>query len=98
MVYKLQRTIYRLKQVSRSWNIIFDQAMETYGFEKYIDEPCVYKKEHDKDVVFLILYIDDILLIYNDLGVLSTVEKWLVIQFEIKDFCEVSYVLGIKLL
>ena len=34
MVCKLKRSIYGLKQASRSWNIRFDQAIKSYGFEK----------------------------------------------------------------
>jgi hypothetical protein len=30
-----------------------------------MDEPCVYKKVSGNGVVFLILYVDDILLIWN---------------------------------
>ena len=48
--------------------------IKTYGFEKNVDEPCVYKRIIDKKVVFLVLYVDDILLIGNDVGVLSDVK------------------------
>ena len=44
MVCKLNRSIYELKQASRSWNIRFDQAIKSFGFEQYLDEPCVYKR------------------------------------------------------
>ena len=60
MVYKLKRSIYELKQASRSWNIRFDQAIKSFGFEQNLDEPCVYKRH--KVVMFLVLYVDDILL------------------------------------
>ena len=33
MVCKLKRSIYGLKQASRSWNIRFDQAIKSFGFE-----------------------------------------------------------------
>ena len=33
MVCKFKRFIYGLKQVSRSWNIKFDQAIKSFGFE-----------------------------------------------------------------
>ena len=33
-VCKLQRSIYGLKQASRSWNIHFDQAVKEFGFDK----------------------------------------------------------------
>ena len=40
-VCKLNRSIYGLKQASRSWNLRFDEIIKTYGFEQNIDEPCV---------------------------------------------------------
>ena len=43
MVCKLNRSIYGLKLASRLWNIRFDQAIKSFGFEQNIDEPCVYK-------------------------------------------------------
>ena len=33
MVCKLKRSIYGLKQASRLWNIKFDQAIKSFGFE-----------------------------------------------------------------
>ena len=46
---------------------------------------------------FLILYIDDILLIGNDVAVLSIVNVWLASTFDMKDLGEAIYILGIKL-
>ena len=76
-VCKLLRSIYGLKQASRSWNQRFDQAIKTFGFEQNVDEPCVYKRIKDGKVVFLVLYVDDILLIGNDVGNLSSIKLWL---------------------
>ena len=86
-----------IKQASRSWNIRFDQAIKSFGFEQNIDEPCVYKRHRDMVVMFLVLYIDDILLIENDVGVMSSVKVWLSRQFDMKDLGEVNFILGIKL-
>ena len=41
-VCKLQRSIYGLKQASRSWNIRFDQVVKCFEFKQSINEPCVY--------------------------------------------------------
>ncbi|KAK8632767.1 hypothetical protein V6N13_073148 [Hibiscus sabdariffa] len=43
-VCKLQRSIYGLKQASRSWNLCFNDAIKEFGFIRNEDEPCVYKK------------------------------------------------------
>ena len=70
VAYMSKRSIYGLKQASRSWNIKSNQAIKTFGFEQNLDEPCVYKRHQDKVVMFLVLYVDDILLIGNDVGVM----------------------------
>ena len=49
-------------------------------------------------MVFLVLYVDDILLIGNDVGTLSSVKVWLPAQFDMKDLGEASHILGIKLM
>ena len=49
-------------------------------------------------VVFLVLYVDDILLIGEDVGTLSSVKVWISAQFDIKDLGEASHILQIKLL
>ena len=49
-------------------------------------------------MVFLVLYVDDILLIGNDVEILSNIKKWLAEQFQMKDLGEASYVLGIQII
>ncbi|GJZ22077.1 retrotransposon protein, putative, ty1-copia subclass [Tanacetum coccineum] len=74
-VCKLQRSIYRLKQVSRSWNKRFDEEIKRYDFTQNSDEPCVYKKASGSIIVFLILYVDDILLMGNNIPMLQDVKS-----------------------
>ena len=66
-VCKLQQSIYGLVQASRSWNIRFDSVIKAYGFIQTFGEACIYKKVSGSFVAFLILYVDDILLIGNDI-------------------------------
>ena len=96
-VCKLKRSIYILKQASRSWNFRFDEVIRGYGYIKNPKEPCVYKKISGSKVIFLILYVDDILLIRNEKPVLGSTKAWLGENFSIKDLGEASYILGIKI-
>ena len=96
-VCKLQKSIYGLKQAPRSWNIRFDEIIKMFGFIKNEDEPCVYKKISGSIVVFLILYVDDILLIGNDIPSLQSVKEWLSKNFSMKDLGEAAYILGVKI-
>ena len=48
-------------------------------------------------LTFLVLYVDDILLIGNDVGAMSSIKIRLSSHFAMKDLGEESYILGIKL-
>ncbi|GJX22783.1 putative RNA-directed DNA polymerase [Tanacetum coccineum] len=96
-VCKLQRSIYGLKQDSRSWNKRFDEEIKKYGFTQNTDEPCIYKRASGGIIVFLILYVDDILLMGNNIPMLQDVKSWLKKCFSMKDLGEATYILGIKI-
>ncbi|TYJ99758.1 gag/pol protein [Cucumis melo var. makuwa] len=97
-VCKLNRSIYGLKQASRSWNIRFDTTIKSYDFDQNVNEPCVYKKINKGKVAFLVLYVDDFLFIGNDVGYLTDIKNWLAVQFQMKDLGEAQYVLGIQII
>ena len=46
--------------------------------------------------MFLVLYVDNILLIGNDIPILQNVKSWLGNCFSMKDLGETAYILGIK--
>lgn len=96
-ICKLQKSIYGLKQASRSWNIRFDEVVKGFGFIKNEEEPCVYKKFSANSIVFLILYVDDILLIGNDIPMLEAAKDSLKKSFSMKDLGEAAYILGIRI-
>ena len=96
-VCKLQRSIYGLKQASRSWNLRFDEVIKCFGFVQNLEDTCIYKKMSGSSVVFLALYVDDILLIGNDVKLLNSVKNYLNRKFSMKDLGEAAYVLGIKI-
>ncbi|GJQ98268.1 retrotransposon protein, putative, ty1-copia subclass [Tanacetum coccineum] len=96
-VCKLQRSIYGLKQASRQWNKRFDEEIKRFGFTQNRDEPCVYRKASGSNVVFLILYVDDILIMGNNIPRLKEVKDYLGKCFSMKDLGEAAYILGIKI-
>ena len=96
-VCKLQRSIYGLKQASRSWNKRFDEDIKKFDFVQNPDEPCVYRKASGSNVTFLVLYVDDILIIGNHIPMLKDVKSYLGKCFAMKDLGEAAFILGIKI-
>ena len=74
---KLQRSIYGMVQASQSWNIRFDELIQAYSFIHTCGEACIYKKVSGSSVAFLILYVDDILLMGNDVELLESIKECL---------------------
>ena len=64
--------------------------LQTFG------EACIYKKVSGSCVAFLILYVDDILLIGNT-EFLDSIKGYLNKNFSMKDLSEATYILGIKI-
>ena len=67
---RLKKSIYRLKQASRQWYLKFDQTIKNFGFKKNVEDNCVYTKFKNGKFIFLVLYVDDILLASSDVSLL----------------------------
>nr|GEX37367.1 retrotransposon protein, putative, Ty1-copia subclass [Tanacetum cinerariifolium] len=96
-VCKLKRFIYELKQASRQWNKRFNDEIKKFDFTQNHDEPCVYQKDSGSYVAILILYVDDILLMENNIPMLQDVKSYLGRSFAMKDLGDAAYILGIKI-
>jgi hypothetical protein len=97
LVCKLKRSIYGLKQASRQWYLKFDDVVTSLGFEENKVDQCIYLKVSGSKYIFLVLYVDDILLASNDLGILFETKQTLTKYFDMKDLGEASFVLGIEI-
>jgi hypothetical protein len=53
-------------------------------FIKNVEESCVYKKVNGSAVVFLVLYVDDILLIGNNIPMMEAIKFSLRKSFSMK--------------
>ncbi|GKC61355.1 retrotransposon protein, putative, ty1-copia subclass [Tanacetum coccineum] len=65
---QLSEGVYMVKPEGR-----FDEEINKVGFTQNPDEPCVYVKASGSDVAFLVLYVDDILIIGNNVTMLQDV-------------------------
>jgi len=72
-----------------------NDTIVSFGFKENTIDQCIYLKVSGSKAIFLILYVDDILLATNDLGLLYETKKFLSSNFETKDMGEASYVIRI---
>jgi hypothetical protein len=97
MWYRLKKSIYGLKYASRQWYLKFDEVVKKFGFVKNQVDNSIYIKIKGIMFIILVLYMDDILLTSNNKNLLYEVKWFLSSNFDIKDLCDASYVLGIEI-
>ena len=96
IVCKLRKSIYGLKQASRQWYQRFHQVILSFGFEVNIVDDCVYHKFCRSKVIFLILYVNDILRASINVDMLLRTKSFLPRNFEMKNLGLTSFILGIQ--
>jgi hypothetical protein len=93
----LTKSIYGLKQASRQWYLKFNETIRKFGFKENEEDNCIYAKFKNEKFIFLVLYVDGILLASSDVHLLLEIKSFLSSQFDMKDLGEASYVLGIEI-
>ena len=72
-VYKLQRSLYGLKQSSRCWNEKFVRFLEDFNFRSTESDKCVFVGNIFNSTVYLALYVDDGLVISKNVNAINKV-------------------------
>jgi hypothetical protein len=62
LVYCLHKSLYRLKQAPRAWYSRFATYLTTLGFIEAKSDTSLFIFRRDSDTVYLLLYVDDIIL------------------------------------
>lgn len=95
----LRKSLYGLKQSPRRWNQRFDSFMKHQLFEKSSRDPCVYFRDTQTDkAVYLLLYVDDMLIASGNKKTIQELKDRLNGEFEMKDLGKASRILGMDII
>ncbi|RDX91301.1 hypothetical protein CR513_26734, partial [Mucuna pruriens] len=96
MIYMMQLENFVLNEsesmTSHQWYHKFYQVITSYDFEANIVDDYEYHKFSGSKYIFLILYVDDILLGSSDTCLLHETKRFLMKNFEKKDLGEASFI------
>jgi hypothetical protein len=65
-VCRLKKSLYGLKQSPRQWYKRFDSFMISHGFKRSDYDSRVYLKTVNGSAIYLLLYVDDMLIAAKD--------------------------------
>jgi hypothetical protein len=97
LVCKLKKSLYGLKQSPRMWYKKIDTYMLGLHFIRSKEDHCVYFKLIGDHLIYLVLYVDDMLLIGNNKEIIQDVKNELSSKFDMKDLGSSNFILGMEI-
>ncbi|PKU81159.1 Retrovirus-related Pol polyprotein from transposon TNT 1-94 [Dendrobium catenatum] len=96
-VCRLNKAIYGLKQAPRQWYTTFTSFLVTLGFSHSQADPSLLIYRKNQIQIFLLIYVDDILITGNDSKHIHSILSKLSLQFSMKHLGDVHEFLGINI-
>lgn len=97
LVCKLHRSLYGLKQAARVWNATVKEVLLSLDFRQSDSDACLFLKQLDNgEWMYLLIYVDDIVLVCGDERQMDRLEQQLRKHFEISSLGPINQFLGIK--
>ena len=94
----LKKSLYGLKQSPRQWYKRFDSFMLGHGYSRSDYDSCVYHKKFlDGSFVYLLLYVDDMLIASKSISEINKLKAQLSNEFEMKDLGVAKKILGMEI-
>ncbi|KAL4304503.1 hypothetical protein GQ457_10G014750 [Hibiscus cannabinus] len=98
LVCKLKKSLYGLKQSPRQWYKRFDSYMIQIGYKRCEYDCCVYVKSlDDGSFIFLLLYVDDMLIVAKNMHDVVGLKALLSQEFDMKDLGAAKKILGMEI-
>ena len=98
LVCKLKKSLYGLKQSPRQWYKQFDSYILQIGYMRCEYDCCVYVKSiDDGSFIFLLLYVDDMLIAAKNMVDVNKLKSLLSREFDMKDLGAAKKILGMEI-
>jgi hypothetical protein len=98
LVCRLKKSLYGLKQSPGQWYKRFDSCMIQITYTHCEYDCCVYVRIlEDNSYIFLLLYVDDILIAARSMCEVDRLKSLLHKEFEMKDLCVAKKILGMEI-
>ncbi|KAF5094301.1 hypothetical protein DV451_005044 [Geotrichum candidum] len=97
LVCKLNKSLYGLKQAPSCWNEKIGSVLTSLGFSRNESDYGLYSEGSGRDLIFLALYVDDLLIAGANPAQVDTVKGKLASVFKMKDLGPASYFLGMRI-
>lgn len=84
-VRRLRKAIHGLKQAPRAWYTELQSFLLSLGFANSLMDTSLFVLQRRKELVYLLIYMDDILMTGNSKPAIATILCLLAERFSVKD-------------
>jgi hypothetical protein len=95
-VWRLRKALYGLKQAAQAWHAKLQSSLSTVGFMVSLADPCLYIVSFDGKRVYLLVHVDDVLIVGHAPGVVH-VKKEFSKLFDVRDLGDAAVFLGLQI-
>ena len=96
-VFRLEKALYGLRESPRAWYECFDDYLTSLNFKRSKNDYCLYYIKEGIDTIYLILFVDDLLICSKNRVKLNYIKNLLSKRFKMKDLGKVKTYLGIDI-
>ena len=97
LVWKLNKSIYGLKQSGRNWKNVLSDFLRDIKFVQSNADACIFIKRNNTEIAIVLVWVDDIIIAANSNKLIIKIKKKLSKRFKMKDLGPLNLFLGIQL-
>jgi hypothetical protein len=98
LVLKLKKSLYGLKQAPREWNNKLHECLHQKGFKRVEADHGVYVMRTQKTLIMLALWVDDLVIIGNNMNSINNLKQDFTKRFKVKDLGPIHFIVGIEVI
>ena len=96
-VWRLNKSLYGLKQSARLWNETIHSFFIKCGFQRSNADLCLYRKAvKNSGIIFVVIWVDDIVIVSNHIQLINEFKQQISTEYKVKDLGPLKFFLGIE--
>jgi len=95
-VCHLHKSLYGIKQASKQWYSKISEFLCSHGYKQSFVDHSLYLKFNNSQITALLIYVDDVILVGDDIAEINSITNLLDHTFKIKNLGNLTYFLGFE--
>nr|GEZ70206.1 hypothetical protein [Tanacetum cinerariifolium] len=96
-MYKLKKSLYRLKQAPRAWYDMLSSFLISQDFSKGLVDPTLLIRRNENALLLVQIYVDDIIFAASTLELCDLFSKIMCLKFKMSMMGKISFFLGLQI-